>query len=312
MRPAAIGRMMLRRTLRGVGSAVFCAGCLVFTAAAAAEADGPSTQFPSTEFAEDADSASVTVGDLTARISMERRREIDPDADVPVLVVTVGGRRVLEAVGVDSGFDFPLADASIAEIDPGNDALEVYFTSHSGGTHCCNLVVVAEAVGDTWVAVPVGEFDDNGNGLADVNGDGLAEITTVDQAFLYRFDSYAGSAAPLVLYTVRDGAVFDVSGEPRYREAHRHWLKELEETVDPDERWTSPGYLAGWLAAKVRVGEGQEAWAALNRHWNLADDEGEETCLTGGEPEDCPRKDLAIVKFPERLKLFLDENGYRF
>jgi hypothetical protein len=252
------------------------------------------------------------VGSLTAEVSMQARPDIDPDADVPVLVVTVDGIRVAEVPGIDSGFDFPLADASIAEIDPANDTPEVYFSSHSGGAHCCNLVIVAEAVGEAWVTLTVGEFDDNGSGLADVNRDGVAEITAVDQAFLYRFGSYAGSAAPLVLYTVRAGKVVDVSAEPRYGDAHRHWLKQMEDAVDPDQRWTSAGFLAGWLAAKIRVGEGKDAWAALNENWNLADDEGEEVCRTGGEPEDCRKKNLVVLKFPERLKLFLDENGYRF
>ena len=241
---------------------------------------------------------------------MMRRHEIDPDADVPVLDVTVGGKLVLETVGISSGMDQPAADASIAEIDPTNNHPEVYFTSYSGGAHCCSTVIVADEVGDKWVPVEIGDFDGGGDFLDDLDGDGLAEISTVDNRFLYQFSGYAGSAAPLVIYTVRGGKKIDVTTEPRFHDAHRDWLKQLEDSIDPASRWSEPGFLAGWLAEKVRLGEGAEAWKELNQHWDLKNDEGEEVCLTGGEPEDCPKKNRAVLKFPERLKLFLDQNGY--
>src|SRR5690606_22187736 len=155
-----------------------------------------------------------------------------------------GGRRVIEVPGVASGFDFPAADASIAEIDPGNGRPEVYFTSYSGGAHCCSTVIVATDTPRGWVAVPVGEFDGDGDYLDDLNGDGVAEVATVDNRFLYTFDCYACSAAPLVIYGVRDGRLVDLSGDRRFLAAHRDWLRQLEEGVDPADRWTSPGFLA--------------------------------------------------------------------
>jgi hypothetical protein len=280
--------------------------------AANAEETLPQPRFPTTEFAEGAKSASVTLGDLTATITMVRRPDIDPGADVPVLNVTVGGVNVLEAPGVSSGFSFPAAEASIAEIDPDNRHPEVFFSSYSGGAHCCSTVIVAAELAGGWTAVPVGDFDGDGDYLHDLDNDGLAEIATVDNRFLYRFDCYACSAAPLAIYTVRGGEVLDVSAEQDYLAAHRDWLAQIEDAVDPAERWTSPGYLAGWLAQKVRVREGPAAWADINAHWNFGADAGEEVCLSGGQPEDCPRRNLKVLSFPERLKLFLDETGYRF
>ncbi len=271
---------------------------------------GAATDFPTTEFGEGARAASVSLGDLTAAITMTRSD--DADADMPVLTVTVGGRAVLEAQGVESWFDFPVAEASIADIDPGNDHPEVYFSSFSGGAHCCTTVLVAEEFNGAWVTVPIGDFDGGGDYLHDIDNDGVAEIVTVDNRFLYRFDCYACSAAPLAIYTVRGGSAVDVSAEPRFAAAHRDWLAQIEETVGQTDRWTSPGFLAGWLAAKVRVGEGAAAWAELNARWDFADDPGEEVCLTGGQPEDCSERDLQVLSFPRRLKLFLDESGYRF
>jgi hypothetical protein len=269
--------------------------------------------YPTTEFAEGAKSAAVTEGDVTAGVSMIRRKDIDPDADVPLLSVIVDGAKVLEAVGAASGLDFPAADASIANIDPDNDYPEVYFTSLSGGAHCCTTVVVAEQLGDKWVAVTIGEdFDGDGNFLDDLDGDGLAEMAIPDGRFFYKFDCYACSAAPLRILTVRGGKTLDVSTERRFLDAHRDWLKDMEDDVDPADRWSSKGVLAGWVAEKVRLGEGKEAYQAVLDHWDFAADEGEETCRTGGEPESCPSHELVHLKFPDRLKLFLDKNGYAF
>ena len=99
---------------------------------------------------------------------------------------------------------------------------------------CCSTVIVAEEAGDHWVAVPVGDFDGDGNYLQDLDGDGLAEIATVDINFINRFDCTACSAAPRVIYTVRDGKVVDLTTDTRFLGAHRAWLKEIEDSIEPD------------------------------------------------------------------------------
>ena len=293
-----------------VAPVVFAALLPLALAAGAAFAETEGHRFPTTEFEDGVKGASVTVGDVTAAVSMVRRPKVDPDFDVPVLTVLVGDKRVLEAVGVASGFDFPTTEASIAEIDPNNVRPEVYFASYSGGAHCCTLAVVATQVGQKWVAVPVGSFDGDGDFLDDLDGDGLAEIVTVDNRFLYEFDGYAASYAPLQVLTVRRGKLIDASAELQFLPAHREWLRRMEANVDDGDRWTSRGFLAGWVAANARVGQGGEAWAQLNAEWDHAADEGEEVCLTGGTVEDCPRRQRAVLKFPDRLKLFLEQNGY--
>jgi len=260
-------------------------------------------------FADDATSAAVTVGDMTATIVMVP--PADPETGMlPVMTVTLADVKVAEATGAESDFDGPAAYASIAEIDPDNDRPEVYFSSYSGGAHCCTTVIVADQVGDGWAVVPVGDFDGDGDYLDDADDDGRPEIVTVDNRFLYQFDSYAASAAPLVVYAVRGGRVADVSTETRFLPAHRDWLRQLEEGVVPEDRWTSRGFLAGWLAEKIRLGEGAGAWEELSAKWDFATDEGEETCLTGGDPEDCEADQVKVLKFPERLRLFLTQNGY--
>jgi hypothetical protein len=289
--------------------AALAIGLAMAAATAHAEDDTNTPDFPTTVFADGARSASVTVGDVTAMVRMLRGQKPDPNDQV-WLRVRVKGQPVAEAYGPDDGFDVPDAEASIAEVDPTNHYPEVVFSAYTGGAHCCTKVIVAEEQPHQWVTLDIGEFDGGGDYLQDVDHDGLAEIVTVDNRFLYTFDCYACSAAPLVIYTVRQGTVMDVSQEPRYLPAHRDWLAQLNDTVDPAERWTSPGFLAGWVAAKVRVGEGADAWAALKAHWDYAHDEGEETCLSGHDVDACPKDQLKVLKFPDRLKLFLDRNGY--
>ena len=300
--------LVARRVVLGT---IVLAG-LAATPALAQLDDEDKSDFPTTEFADGAHSASVSVGDVTATVTLERAAKADPEGDRVWMRVKVGGRQVVETSEPDAGFDAPEAEASIAEIDPGNAHQEVFFSAYTGGAHCCSNVSVAEEVGGKWVVVRIGEFDGDGGYLQDLDGDGLAEIVTVDNRFLYTFDCYACSAAPLTISTVRAGAMVDVSADPRFNNAHREWLAQIEDSVDPQERWTSPGYLAGWVAAKIRVGEGAAAWKDLQAHWDFRQDPGEQACLTGGELDGCPKDQVRVLKFPDRLKLFLDKNGYTF
>jgi hypothetical protein len=285
---------------------------LAASAAFAQEGEEDAPDFPTTEFADGAITAEVSEGDITARIVMEKVPGDDPTLDFPVLHVLVNGAEVLSAVGAGSDLDYPATEASIAEIDPANDTREVYFTSYSGGAHCCSRVIVATKAGDGWKAVDVGEFDSDGDYLEDADGDGRAEIVLADNRFLYRFDCYACSAAPLRILGIDGGKVVDLSTEPRFHETHRRWLEDLEDGTDAIRRWQSPGFLAGWVATRVRLGEGKEAWDELLANWDLAKDRGAAACTTGADIEKCPRKNRKVLKFPDRLKIFLDANGYAF
>jgi hypothetical protein len=300
-----------RAGLFGLAMTATMAGSIAFSAAQE-DTDEAANPYPTTEFAEGATEATVSDSGITVRVFQERRPDIDPDDDVPVFQISVDGERVLEHVGTASGMSVPGMSASIVEIDPTNDMKEVYLSNYTGGAHCCSEVVIAEKTPAGWVTVEVGAFDGDGDFLQDLTGDGAAEIVTVDNKFLYTFDCYACSAAPLVIRTVRDGKVVDITTEPRFAKAHREWLKQLEEGADPDERWKSPGFLAGWVAQSVRAGEGRQAFDAVVKKWDLKNDEGEEVCLAGGDVDSCARDQLKVLKFPDRLKLFLGQNGYQF
>jgi hypothetical protein len=281
----------------------------ILAAAPVAVAQEPPA-FPTTQAAEGAKSATVTAEGITATVELQRRLSVDPTMDVPVLTVTVGGQMVQEVLGTPPGFDFLAAEASIAEIDPGNDMSEVFFSSFTGGAHCCNEIYVVTERGSEWVTVSVGSFDGGGPMLRDADGDGVAEIIAVDNSFLYQFDSYAGSAAPRQILAVEDGEVADVTREPRFLAAHQEWLAEIESWAPGEDRWTMPGWIAGWVATKILVGQGAEAWEAFEDNWDPASDPGFEICLDGGDAFSCAPARVEKVSFPEALRAFLEEHDY--
>jgi hypothetical protein len=286
---------------------------LVMVSAAAASSVALAQEppaFPTTQAAEGAKSATVTAEGITATVELQRRLSVDPTMDVPVLTVTVGGRMVQEVLGTPSGFGSLVAQASIAEIDPGNDSAEVFFSNFTGGAHCCEEIFVVTERGSEWVSVSVGAFDGGGPTLRDADGDGVAEIVAVDNAFLYQFDSYAGSVAPRQILAVQNAEVVDVTREPRFREAHEEWLAEIESWATGEDRWTMPGWIAGWVASKILVGQGAEAWEEFEANWDLASDPGFDVCLDGGDAYSCAPARVAKVSFPEALSAFLGEHDY--
>ena len=61
----------------------------------------------------------------------------------------------------------------------------------------------------------------------DLDGDGRYEFETRDNAFLYAFACYACSEAPLEVLAIENGAVKNVTTEPRFRPAHAAYLKDM-------------------------------------------------------------------------------------
>ncbi len=131
------------------------------------------------------------------------------------------------------------------------------------------------------------------------------KFETRDNAFLYAFACYACSQAPLQILALKDGRIVDVSKEPRFKPAHEAWLKNMIVSV-PDQDVN--GFLAGYVAQKIRLGEGREAWELMLKYYDRNADWGLDVCSV--EPDACPGETEKLT-FPEALERMLKKNGYK-
>ena len=99
-----------------------------------------------------------------------------------------------------------------------------------------------------------------------------------------------------------------VSADPRFRPAHESYLKSMITEV-PDEEVN--GFLAGYVAEKILLGEGKGAWALMLDHYDKASDWGLDVCDKPLDTEgNCPGKTERLT-FPVALERMLNENGYK-
>jgi hypothetical protein len=240
-------------------------------------------------------------------------REVDSEGEAffaPTVTVFADGKEVATfAQDDDNAFPSPYLAIQIAELDPANRYPEVVVSFYTGGAHCCSdtSVITSSKDGSRWTTEDVGQFDGSPLTAVDIDGDGVYEFETRDNAFLYAFACYACSEAPLEVLALQDGAIKNVTAEPRYRKAHEAYLKSMVGNA-PEEDVN--GFLAGYVAEKSLLGEGKEAWDLMLAHYDKASDWGLENCDQPLDDEgECPGK-LKMLTFPDALERMLNENGY--
>jgi hypothetical protein len=256
-------------------------------------------------------SREIAQGRIKAVLSyIEEKGEDDEVARVPVVSVFAAHKQVARLEGKSTGFADPPVSVQIAELDGANPYPEVVVSFYTGGAHCCSdtRVVTASPDGSKWSIVDLGQFDGGPLLAADLNGDGRYEFMTRDNAFLYTFACYACSEAPLKLLGIDNGAVKDVSLDPRFKPAHAAWLKTMIENVPEAD---ANGFLAGYVGEKILLGEGKGAWELMLAHYDRESEWGLEIC---DRPLDfdgeCPGE-TARLTFPDALERMLNENGYK-
>ena len=234
----------------------------------------------------DVETRSMSDGPLTVTLSMDAR-----SGDLtPIMTLHHEGRLVLEAEGTPNGYWSPHGNATFVEMDAGNPHPEVVFRSHSGGSVCCSHLVIATIApdGETWMVVEEalpGDLEP----LADADGDGLHELVSRNFTFLVPgFDCNACNGAPLVIESLTQGEIIDVSREPRFQPAHRREVDDMEAFARKHDRLQSIGWLTGWAAQKALVGEGEDAMKHVESVYD--------------------RKEFP--DFPEALGQFLKDTGY--
>lgn len=286
------------------------ASVLAFLAAAAAAAAAAAHEgdYPSVSIGRGVLSASLKTADLELRLSSRPRPDIAADWLTPRLEVLWKGETVAVAETTESAVSYFPASAGVVEMDGGNDTPEVVLDAYTGGAHCCTeLVILSKDRAGAWRTIEAGLFDAVGGRIADVDGDGVYEIEGQDESFLYRFGCYACSAAPLAILVVADAEIRDATFEPRFQAAHRAYLAELEQDVKRTE--AGNGYLAGWVAQKIILGEGAEAWAEMLMSYDRNDSWGLDECRNGAA--ECDDAGKIVRPYPQVLKEFLNERGFR-
>jgi hypothetical protein len=125
------------------------------------------------------------------------------------------------------------------------------------GAHCCAILR------SYTESAPPAEHNFGNAWPQLVTDAGQPLIAAADDAFYYAFASYAGSAAPLSLYVVRNGVFIDVTREHPdlvRADAARLWSSLTDRSADA----ASPiSVMAAWVADECVLGRDAEAWQAV-------------------------------------------------
>ena len=206
-------------------------------------------------------SARLEYGDLV--IKVDRDAAPDKASWLPVVDATnKAGARLfsIRLVGDQArGEDEPAAEVRVMRLNPANAEPQVVFTYFWGGAHCCTVTDIATmGVGGNWRVIDGGALDGDGYEFRDLDQDGGSELISVDNSFLYAFGCYACSYAPTRIKKLYDADLKDVTTDAKYQTFLRQRLRQMEvdaRNSGESDTLKSPGYLAGWVAAKTLVGE---------------------------------------------------------
>ena len=181
---------------------------------------------------------------------------------------------------------------------------EVIVQIYTGGAHCCSLYTIYTWQGDGFATDETGYLDGAGGKFEDLDGDGIQEFQTLDNAFFYAFDSYAGSFPPSLILSLKDGKFVDTTKlYPQELKSHAWQMFQTLRNAQ-EQGYGGNGILAGYVAQKILLGEFEEGWEFMlanydsRYNWGLDiyNDKGD---VIGKHPD-----------FPTALRAFLIESGY--
>ncbi len=252
-------------------------------------------------------------GALRVHLFYEQGNGEDQFPRSPTLHVYVGEKRVQVIEDGGNGFEWPPGLVQIVEMDTSNPYPEVVFSTYSGGAHCCNSirVVTSSRDGSHWQVVEPDPIDGGIAGAQDVDYDGVFELVHPDNRFYYTFASYAGSTAPMQVFALKEGRLVDISSDGRFEQLHRDTLGDLQPVIDnivsEHER---NGLLAGYVALKYLLGEGEAGWKVMLDRYDRNSDWDLSTCSGGYDYNGNCRKTTNYPDFPAALRDFLKVTGY--
>ncbi len=224
----------------------------------------------------------------------------------------VRGREVFNFT-IGAGNEFGLAPMQIADVQLNSASKypQIIITQSTGGTHCCIQTWIVTESNGGWQLLDLGRREAEGFAIEDVDGDGIAELIGLDDRFLYSFDVYADSYAPVQYFKFMSGKLVDVSTTKAFRSELLRDLAyiEYDAKMDP-ERWKSNGFLAAWVASKIRLGQGEDAWIVMLENYNKTNDFGLVECSFPKQDGKCPEDQQTKSEFPKALAEFLQQAKY--
>jgi hypothetical protein len=273
-------------------------------AARSAEANLPAIKYDGKH------AATLKYGELT--VTLDSEKGSDPGSRIPVFTGRYRDEVVFSFRIEEAEAEEPQTEARVMRLDPKTSAPQVVMTAFTGGAHCCTVTKIATtATPDEWRVLDADQLDGEGYRFVDIDNDGAKELVSVDNAFLYAFDSYAASAAPMRIAKLTGSDINDVTDEPKYRPFLRRKLQAMEADARKDPNlWHSNGFLGGWVGAKSLVGEVDDAWKRMLASYDRKSDWPLDECTTGQPLEDCPKDKVRQQTFPEALKKLLESNSY--
>jgi len=239
---------------------------------------------------------------------------VDGEDRAPVATGSYDGKPAFAmVVGKENPNPKPASEAITIRLDHSSPEPQVVLTYFWQGAHCCTITRIASMHPDgTWKLIDGETLDgEEGYHFEDITGSGQIDLTSTDQAFPYTFASYAASVSPTRIHRLEADRLVDVTREPRYYEFLKQQLAGIESGVKPDDPvWHDNGFLAGWVAAKMLVGQGVDAWSKMLTGYDRSPDFGPETCAIDRPVDSCPDAKKIRTAFPIALKAFLVERGY--
>lgn len=241
-------------------------------------------------------------------LATQQRRD---DAQSITIKGTEGNKEVFSFTTPEDFYMEYGATLRLGPLDPTTPGPETIVTQYTGGAHCCVATWIATIKDGAWALVEGIQLDGGGYWLEDVDGNDTYELLNVDNAFLYAFESYAGSFATIEINQLRGGAIAPMPKNDAWRRRLVQDLagKEFLARLTP-ELWNSNGFLAPWVATKILLGEGEAAWQKMLASYEKDNGFGPQVCTTGEPVESCAPENMKPVPFPEALAQFLKENGY--
>ncbi|TFI56631.1 hypothetical protein E2493_19155 [Sphingomonas parva] len=287
-------------------AAMLAALLAAVSAGAAAAPPRPLAEGRSVAWSMEGGAVTYRSGSLLIRLTVEH----DAGGPLPVVRVEAPGR-VPAVLRGDSAMPYAERRIGVARLTRGSALPDVIYQDHSGGAHCCTLITIVRpraggfdlvALGDGWDGAPREEMS------RDLDGDGIADWVMRDDAFLYRFSSYAQSIAPPEVLNVVGTRVVDVSARPAFAGLFRETLARAgPPCLDRQGEWFARrGACPAYLAAAARLGRIDEAWARLRAAWTepKGSDWG---CRIDARP--CPAGER-VRDYPEAVAEFLIWRGY--